>query len=146
MAALAALVKAASGGKDGSSGNIPIQKMLDALKRLMQGGSTVQGNKPNPGGMLQGANTFDNTFAGWNDWGDTGMDVAQWPGGANPTPNVDTSWTFGGIPGGYGNNPEDPNSAAPDWASLLPSAPAGNAFADNGSGGGTPTGTNWWDE
>jgi hypothetical protein len=70
---------------------------------------------------------------------DAGSPSHQEPGDP-PTAGVDTSTTFGGVPGGVPNNPEDPMAADPEWwKQFLP--PDGDA--GNGTG---PTGTWWGDE
>lgn len=113
LAALAGLL-----GKNGSGGAIPLQKIIDGLKKLFQNHRTVQGNKPNQGGALTGPG-FDNTFTGWND---PGMNYDQWPGSGNGNPNVTTDINFS-YPNDVFNDPYFLNSM---WNGS-PSDPSGGS-------------------
>lgn len=99
---------AAAGGLGGAASSLPIQKIIDALKKLFGGGggATVQGNKPNPGGTgLEsfGTSPFD-PFAGFTGGGaqdgllfsDPGVYYDQQGVGARPT---DPSGGTGAGPG-----------------------------------------------
>jgi hypothetical protein len=102
MAALAALLNNSSGG-GGALGPI-----FDAIKKLFHrnSGPTVQGNKPQTGGIGPDMNPYD-PFQGW-DWG---QDYG--PATPDPMPHVDTSYDFPYLdyePGGSNfTGPMEPN-------------------------------------
>lgn len=130
-AAIGALLAKLLGGAggSGSGGSFNAKTLVDALKKMFQkNGGNAFPTQPNT--SLPSYDPF------------SGYGPVNTPGGSQGgdfpglTPGVDTSWSFGGIPGGYPDNPEDPNSAAPDWASLLP----------GGGSGGASDNTNWGDE
>lgn len=118
-AGLGALLSKLMGGSGAGSGG-DIGKLIQALKNVMSG-------KPSglstPGSPLLGGN--QTPFTGWNDNGNTGQPTGDFPDGLNngPTPNVTTSTTFNGVPGGYPDNPEDPNSIDPNAGGLFSDPP-----------------------
>jgi hypothetical protein len=115
-----ALAAGAAGAGLGAMSNLPMQKLIDALKKLFQGqGPSVQRNKPYPGGALTGGNQPPPGFEGWDDpWANWGRDPNQWDPNLNPDVTTDQfldqwpeSYGSGGtggqspdmFPGGSGN-------------------------------------------
>lgn len=118
----------------GSGGNLPLQQLINALKKLFAGGrDTVQGNKPNAGGaMTGGGQGMPDWFNGWAN------DPMVGPQQSDPFLFSDPGSWYG--QGGEGASPTDPSGGTG----------VGPGMQDfrNGGGAGTPPGEegSWWDE